>query len=46
MFKAQDSLSAGKNLVPGGECWYECVSGHLHGGGGVSGRRPPCKKLE
>lgn len=22
------------------------VSGHLHGGGGVSGRSPPCKKLE
>lgn len=39
----QGSLSAGTDLVQevGSQCWYECVSGHLHGGGGVSGRRPP-----
>lgn len=44
----QGSLSAGKDLVQevGSEGWYECVLGHLHGGGGVSGRRPPCQKLE
>lgn len=46
MFKPQDSLSAGKDLVQevGSECWYECVSGHLHGSGGVSGRRPPLQE--